>query len=434
MSPPRPAEGPSPRRAFSRRIGASLAVLALAWAPFTRAAQGEGSPAASAEKPAPSAGEMLLVAGSGLTLRRLTPPDQDAVRPRLSPDGRRVAYVRRLPTSGPESGGKNEIWVLDLATGSTTRRVGVDDVGPHAGGTTSWSLHDLAWSPSGDRLAFTWYDGEGWARILLSDPGRPLVALPVPHGRDPWEKGATYLYSATQFVWDPGGGTGVLVAWDDACGSLYRIAVPPPGAEASSRPVPVPLPEGCRPLLVETPGWWVYRTRDDDFSQRLGIVDAHGSVEESHVFRTDAPVFARWGASPGPGRPPLAVWSTDKDLGVEAISVWMRDGLVEWHRESCHNDCPEPALVTDDGLYLFQPRADGGPLSLVTSPGAKPKRLVPSGVTALRADASGRAFLVARVDESGTSGLWSMKREPSSPPSGGKEAGSSPQPDGSTPP
>lgn len=353
-----------------------------------------------------------VLTASGAALTRLTPGAHDAVRPRLSPDGRLLAYVRR---DGGEDGARGEeIWVADLESGRLERRVGreeITSVDPAAG---DYSLHDPAWSPDGKRLAFTWFDGQGWARVMISDPDRALVRLPVPTVTDPWESGESFTLSATQFTWESDG-SGHMVVWDDDCASLHHVNVPPPGIASGGATVALPLPGGCRPLMIEHPGYWLFRTRETDFSQRVGIVDGHGSVIESRVFRQDAVVYARWGESPEAGRPPAVLWWTYTDTGETVMAVWKPRSLILWRRASCEGECPEPVLATSSGLWFLEKPRSRGRLMLLEEAGGEPREILPAGVQGLRS-LPGESLLIAVMkDGDGSSGLWRLESQPPAP-------------------
>jgi dipeptidyl aminopeptidase/acylaminoacyl peptidase len=74
--------------------------------------------------------------------RRLTTGRVRDTRPRISPDGRRVAFLRR-ELDGRERPGR--LMVLDLARGSAPVALLRGDL----------AVSDIAWSPAGDRVAFT---------------------------------------------------------------------------------------------------------------------------------------------------------------------------------------------------------------------------------------------------------------------------------------
>jgi hypothetical protein len=384
--------------------------------------------------------EWIIVSSSGATLTRLSPPGHDAVRPRPSPDGRQVAYVRRGSLSGGEAiplsllaRGEpgmaptaltlegDEIWVAPLADGPVRRRVASGELPPGAKGGSGYSLHDLSWSPDGVRIAFTWYDGAGWAALYLSETGRPARRLPSPVMKDPWAAGASWSPGSAQFSWSDDGRSGLFAGWDDECGSLYRATIPPPSSAVEPEIEPIAIPGGCRPLLMEGAGYWLFRTMEENLAQRVGIADARGSVIESRIFRESAPIFARWGVA-GAGqstdrgrRPPVALWWHDELSGETIISVWRRGSVEEWRRERCHDGCPEPVLVNGDGLWYIDLSAPGksmepgGRLMLVDAPGHRPREIIPARVTAVQASDEGAVLLTVISDGLRGSGVWKLR-------------------------
>jgi dipeptidyl aminopeptidase/acylaminoacyl peptidase len=77
----------------------------------------------------------------------------DAIGPVPDPDGRRVAYV----THPPDDRNRSDLTVVDLDSGRTVTVAGTP--GMHALGP--------AWSPSGDRIAFT-FEEPGWYEISVA--------------------------------------------------------------------------------------------------------------------------------------------------------------------------------------------------------------------------------------------------------------------------
>jgi hypothetical protein len=371
-------------------------------------------------------------------MARLTPPEHDAVRPRFSRDGSRLAYVRRsrkpisLDTIAPEAessgstGEGEEIWILEMKTGDAARRVGAADLLDAGLQGQEYTLHDLSFSPDGSRLAFSWYEGAGWGQVLISEPDGSLQALPSPRVSDPWEEGASFLVSTAQFVWDASGRSGVYVGWDDQCGSLYRVDVPA-GAEAGPAPREIPLAGGCRPTVLETQGWWLVRSREEGFRQRLGVVDSRGRSVDSLSFPEAPPVFARWGRAGDDGRPPVMGWRRDPEREDLEIFVWQDGRVVSWGRESCAPDCPEPLLLAPEGIYFLTAPLDRGRLMRIDAPGKRGREVIPSGVTALRAMPSGSDLIAVMNDGRGSTGLWRIRSGSRPPDSGGRPGLSSPE-------
>jgi hypothetical protein len=340
------------------------------------------------------------------------------------------------PAQGRPAGPGEEIWIVEMRGGPPRRKVGAADLARHTGGAESYSLHDLSWSPDGSRLAFTWYDGSGWARLLVAEADGSLTPLPAPERADPWD-GGSYLLSGAQFVWDPAGTSGVMVAWDDECGHLYGVAVPaapgpgplrapppreevpigdsgpPPGRPDAGLPLEIPLPGGCRVAVVESDGYWLSRSRESDLRQRLAIADRSGSVIATHIFDAGAPVFARWGHGRGSTPPPVLGWRLDRDREEIEFFAWTGGEPVVWGRGGCRPDCPEPLLVTREGIWLLERPESAGRLLLVRSPGAEPLEVIPSGAASLRADPGGTTLVVAlRETAGGRLSLWRLDERP----------------------
>lgn len=116
-------------------------------------------------------GSLYVSDPAGTPGRKLTDGPGD-FQPAPSPDGRRLAFVRKVPESGPPTPCTNnggELWVLDLsadsAPASAPRRL-VDPAalaalyGPNDPFTCT-NLKSPRWSPTGDRIAFLNSSGRG---------------------------------------------------------------------------------------------------------------------------------------------------------------------------------------------------------------------------------------------------------------------------------
>jgi Tol biopolymer transport system component len=164
-------------------------------------------------------GDVYTAAPDGTDLRRLTSAAADELNPEWSPDGRQIAYRVDSPTA-------SELWLMRL-DGSDKRRIP---------GVTS--VDEYRWSPDGKQIAFTswagsgvWVvgsDGGGQRRVDCDSTGCAGGSLPD------WSPDATRLaFTHT----DPPGspayvhvvnrdGTGRLdvVVWDACCGSVHTRA------------------------------------------------------------------------------------------------------------------------------------------------------------------------------------------------------------------
>jgi serine/threonine protein kinase len=110
----------------------------------------------------PSFNQLVLIDRSGKVLQKLTPANASVGEPALSPDGRRVAYTAYDPAAK-----RTDVWVVDLARGTTTRLTFEhgDSANPR-------------WSPDGTRIAYTFQttaqDGAIMQR-LASGAGAPVA-------------------------------------------------------------------------------------------------------------------------------------------------------------------------------------------------------------------------------------------------------------------
>ncbi|MBE3590814.1 MAG: S9 family peptidase [Firmicutes bacterium] len=119
--------------------------------------------------------------------RKITARDLLALRwvgdPRLSPDGRRLAFVR-TQADEIQNGYNSSIWLLDLQDGGEPRRL---TYGENKNGTTVEEAP--RWSPDGRRLAFT-SNRTGKPRIYILDlaggEARPLTTEEQGAGEVAW--------------------------------------------------------------------------------------------------------------------------------------------------------------------------------------------------------------------------------------------------------
>ncbi len=112
---------------------------------------------------------VALVRGLGRT-RPLTSGTFHDSRPRISPDGRRIAFRRR---QADQKDGSETLDILELALGGTHSAPGASE--PWTLAAPTHGIGALAWAPTGERIAFT----------TETDPARFLIAAPATRTRRP---------------------------------------------------------------------------------------------------------------------------------------------------------------------------------------------------------------------------------------------------------
>ena len=144
--------------------------------------------------------DLYLDAVDGSSQRRLTFHTHDNFGPRLSPDGRKIAYMSNRT-------GDPEIWLLDVESGEERR-------------LTDNPARDMSptWAPDGRSILFS----------SDRDPAHPLWTLEIDGGRiEPVGKGVAALDKLRPVwgQWAPDGSRlGLVVADDSRNGSLWTLA------------------------------------------------------------------------------------------------------------------------------------------------------------------------------------------------------------------
>lgn len=356
--------------------------------------------------------------------RAITPEDQDAIRPAFSSDGRRLAYVRvpgrAAVAAGAAGSGGEEIWVVDLETAESRRRVGPPELSAAGFPASGYSLGDLAWSPDGSRLAFTWFDGRAWSHVALANADGSVVPLSATVMAEPSAKGPLFDVSASQFLWNADARGGTFAGWDDECGSLFGTPVP---AEGEWGGVPVPsaaevpgaaatgetgasgmqllTPEpGCRPVLLGTTGFWTYAQDGDGSSRELRIITTQGLETEALAYPQGSPLRLRWGleesaggspeSAPSASRPTVLGWRYETDRAERALFSWGPGGVTEWSRgPSADGDGAGAVAMTTSGILFLDGPPGGAHLVGIRSPGEPGIELLPAPVEEIVASRDG---------------------------------------------
>jgi Tol biopolymer transport system component len=132
--------------------------------------------------------------GTGLTNLTKTPRLQEST-PALSPDGRRIAFVR-------SSGERYRLWVMN-----------VDGSGQRTLGASKGSDLNPVWSPSGDRVAFATLVGRNWDVWVTTDSGLRTQLT-------------TDAAAEVDISWEPSGRRLVVDRITKGTSDLWRVSVP----------------------------------------------------------------------------------------------------------------------------------------------------------------------------------------------------------------
>ncbi len=171
-------------------LGASLFALTLALSSQAALAVQDESTEVSANTP-PAASASAQGSEQSGPNRRFTGADlfdlSIAADPQISPDGRRIAYVRKSNDIMTDRA-RSSIWLIDTATGSEIPITGMmnDAFSPR-------------WSPDGKRLAFVSTEGgsaQMWVRWIDAGESVRLTGLPSSPGSIAWSPdGNSIAYS-----------------------------------------------------------------------------------------------------------------------------------------------------------------------------------------------------------------------------------------------
>lgn len=164
-------------------------------------------------------GAIYISDPAGAPARKITDGPADT-EPAPSPDGKRVAFVRKVSRDA----GGGELWVLDMAGDSAPRRL-VDPAAlvPTFGDEPSKSTVSAPrWSPAGDRVAFLKAGGNGGFLLTASADNGKVEAPSAP------------LYADRHYQWAP---DGKHIAWVGGRMDVSPVDVSVLGVGGASKPV-----------------------------------------------------------------------------------------------------------------------------------------------------------------------------------------------------
>ena len=196
--------------------------------------------------------------------------------PALAPDGRSLALQLR-------QGGRSDLWIFDLATGSRRRL------------TFGGRERNPVWSPDGSSIAYCFIgEGSGYrlAKVRADGVGDPVPFASSPNMRFPtsWSKSGALLITELS----PQTHADIFVAWPH---------------DSSRAPEPfLQTPANESAAVFSPDGRWVLYQSDDS------------GADEIYVRAFSGP-GGRWQISEGGGVKPL--WSPDG----RAVYYWSRKGL-----------------------------------------------------------------------------------------------------------
>ena len=233
--------------------------------------------------PAESGGDGLAVLDRTGRVQRAIPANRPWT-PRISPDGRRVAY-------GAFGDGRNssDIWVMDLSSGATQRVTNDGD-----------DSNDPQWSPDGSTLVYSVNaaDGKDLLERRLDGEPRVLASRRGTQWASDWLRDGSAL-----LVTDESGGNGRDIIVQPADGSAAWAYAATPASETAAR--------------ISPDGRWVAYTSNDSGQQEV-YLDSYpkpGKRIRVSLGGGEHPVWR------GDGRE-LYYWNDDALTAVQIGSSW----------------------------------------------------------------------------------------------------------------
>jgi dipeptidyl aminopeptidase/acylaminoacyl peptidase len=371
----RRAADPPPRRTAGARRGLSLALLALLALPVVVAA-----PAALARAASSPAGPARRPIAETDLFRFVWIAD-----PRISPDGKRVAFVR-VTVDAKHDGYETALWIVDAEAAH-----GAADAEPRP---LTAGPRDSAprWSPDGRRLAFIRHEGkENQLFVLPLDGGEARQLTDLAGG-------------ASSPAWSPDGRTLAFLSTTNA-GDLAKPGAGKKAAEGASRPAVdgAPAPAGARDSADPLPE---HESDVRVINQAIYRSNGSGYLDTSHpghVWTVAVP------AAPGiDGEAPQPRQLTRGDF-EEQDPVWAPDGS----RLYVVSDRAKEAYYEEAGEAIYAVPAAGGELVKVTA--------IAGGISSMAVSPDGRrvAFIGAAkvnpVRSYDQPDLWVAATAPSEP-------------------
>ena len=190
--------------------------------------------------------QIWIVDADGTDERRLTPPSARSEAPDWSPDGDRIVFQQWDPEADEADENEIDIFTMNV-DGSDLRQLS----------DASGGNEDPAWSPDGERIAFSRYVDNGYEIWVMNADGseqRRLTRRGVSEHSPRWSPSGEKIAVTRQLADD----TDTIVVMSDD-GSEERTLLPP-GADGGG---PVWSPDGSQIAFI----------RDDDV---IWVMDADG--------------------------------------------------------------------------------------------------------------------------------------------------------------